>query len=76
MTPFDADTFIAEELELRKRLVEDVKFRKLCIKVCKELGITAAEWNANRADICLYIANQFIGIDNTGDRKLREYLTK
>jgi hypothetical protein len=76
MTPIEADAFINEELEIRKQLVEDVKFRELCVKVCKELGITAAEWNANRADICLYIANQFIGLDNKGDGKLREYLTK
>ena len=76
MTPIEADAFINEEMEIRKRLVEDVKFRELCVKVCKELGITAAEWNANRVGICLYIANQFIGIDNQGDGKLREHLTK
>ena len=71
-----AEEFINEELDVRFKLVQDKTFRELCVKVCKELGITAAEWNANRADICLYIANQFIGLDNTGDGKLREYLTK
>ncbi len=71
-----AEEFINEEMDVRFKLVQDKIFRELCVKVCKELGITAAEWNANRADICLYIANQFIGLDNTGDGKLREYLTK
>ena len=71
-----AEEFINEELDVRFKLVQDKIFRELCVKVCKELGVTAADWNANRADICLYIANQFIGLDNTGDGKLREYLTK
>ena len=71
-----AEEFINEELDVRFKLVQDKIFRELCVKVCKELGVTAADWNANRADICLYIANQFIGIDNAGDGKLREYLTK
>jgi hypothetical protein len=49
-------------MDLRVKLVEDVKFRELCVKMCKELGISASEWNKNKIDICLFIANQFIGL--------------
>ena len=75
MTTLEAKQFISNEMQLRLKLVEDVKFRELCVQMCKELGIPASEWNKNKVHICLFIANQFIGLDNK-EGKLREYLTK
>jgi hypothetical protein len=74
MTTLEAEQFINNEMNLRIKLVEDVKFRELCVKMCKQLGITSSEWNKNKMEICLFIANQFIGFD-AEEGKLREYLT-
>ena len=75
MTTLEAKQYLNNEMNLRVKLVEDVKFRELCVKMCKELGIPASEWNKNKVDICLFIANQFIGLDAEGGT-LRAYLTK
>jgi hypothetical protein len=37
MTTIEAKQFISNEMDLRVKLVEDVKFRELCVKMCKEL---------------------------------------
>ena len=42
MTMIEAKQFISNEMDLRVKLVEDVKFRELCVKMCKELGISAS----------------------------------
>lgn len=50
---------INQELKRREELVMDENFRKKCIEFCKEIGITAKEWNENKMAICLMIANRF-----------------
>ena len=66
--------FIQNEMSLRTKLVEDINFRKICIKVCKQLGISAKEWNANKMAICLYLANEVIAKDNRENGELRSLL--
>lgn len=67
--------FIQNENNLRIKLVEDVKFRELCIKACKELGISANEWNENKMAICLFLANEIIAKDNKENGELRNALS-
>jgi hypothetical protein len=56
--------FIKTEYQRRLDLVNDVNFRKSCVELVKKLGITAEEWNENKAMLLLYFANEFCGIEN------------
>ncbi len=49
--PSDMKTQVTFESEWKRRmdLVENPKFRQIAIEAAKKLGITAEEWNANRA---------------------------
>jgi hypothetical protein len=60
----ETKNFIKTEYQRRLDLVNDVKFRKSCVKLAKKLGITAEEWNENKAMLLLYFANEFCGIEN------------
>ena len=55
---------IQSEIKRRTDLIENEDFRKLCIKAAKELGITAKEWNENKAMLLFFFANQMCGIEN------------
>ncbi len=70
----NAQQFIENEMNLRVKLVEDVRFRELCIKACKDLGISAKEWNENKMAICLFLANEIISKDNKENGELRNAL--
>lgn len=56
--------FIKAEYKRRMDLVNDVEFRKSCVELAQKLGITADEWNSNKAGLLLYFANEFCGIEN------------
>jgi hypothetical protein len=64
--PKDMTTQITIQSEIKRRtdLIENEDFRKLCIKAAKELGITAKEWNENKAMLLFFFANQMCGIEN------------
>lgn len=70
-----AENYINQEFELRMKLVEDQQFILDSIKIAKQLGITADEWNKNKAMILLMFANEMIGLDNKNGGKLRAKLT-
>jgi hypothetical protein len=70
-----AENYINHEFELRMKLVEDQQFILDSIKIAKQLGITADEWNKNKAMILLMFANEMIGLDNKNGGKLRAKLT-
>ena len=57
-------TNFENEWQRRMDLIQDIKFRELCIKYSKKIGITADEWNKNKAGILLYFANEFCAIEN------------
>jgi hypothetical protein len=60
----ETKNFIKTEYQRRLDLVNDVNFRKSCVELVKKLGITAEEWNENKAMLLLYFANEFCGIEN------------
>jgi hypothetical protein len=60
----ETKNFIKTEYQRRLDLVNDVNFRKSCVELVKKLGITAEEWNKNKAMLLLYFANEFCGIEN------------
>jgi len=60
--------FIKAEYKRRMDLVNDVEFRKSCVELAQKLGITADEWNTNKATLLLYFANEFCGIENKLNR--------
>jgi hypothetical protein len=45
-------------------LVNNPTFVKSCVESAKKLGITAKEWNENKAMLCLYFANQICSMEN------------
>ena len=55
---------IESEWKRRMDLVEDPKFRQIAIEAAKKLGITAEEWNANRAGLLLMFANEICSLEN------------
>lgn len=57
-------TVITAEIKRRMDLVNDVEFIKLCAQGAEKIGITAREFNTNRAMICLLFANEFCSIEN------------
>jgi hypothetical protein len=55
---------IKAEYKRRTDLVNDVNFRKQCVKMAKALGITADEWNKEKVHIMLIFANKFCQLEN------------
>ena len=55
---------IESELKRRMDLVENPKFREIAIEAAKKLGITAEEWNTNRAGLLLMFANEICSLEN------------
>lgn len=70
-----AKQFIENEMNLRVKLVNDPKFIKQSVEVAKRIGITANEWNENKAAILLYFANETLKIDRENGDALRTNLT-
>ena len=70
-----AQQFIENEINLRVKLVNDPKFIKQSVDVAKRIGITANEWNENKAAILLYFANETLKIDRENGDALRTNLT-
>ena len=56
--------FIETEYKRRTDLVNDINFRKDCAKIAQQIGITAKEWNENKAIILLKWANDICSIEN------------
>jgi hypothetical protein len=63
---------IKSELKRRMDLVNNPKFVKECIGMLKKLGITAKEWNENKASIILLLANETIKAENAMNRQNKE----
>lgn len=59
-----AEDYIKAELKRRLDLVENENFRLKCIEFCKKVGVTAKEWNENKTEILMYLANQFCALEN------------
>jgi len=59
-----AQELIAQEWKRREDLIMDIEFRKVCAEGAKKLGITAKEWNENKAVILMMFANKFCAIEN------------
>ena len=55
---------IESEMKRRMDLVENPKFRQIAIEAAKKMGITAEEWNANKAGLLLMFANEICRIEN------------
>ena len=51
---------IAKEWKRREDLVMDIEFRKVCAEGAKKLGITAKEWNENKAVILMMLLISFV----------------
>jgi len=55
---------IQSELKRRMDLVNDSKFRNVAADFARQMGVTAKEWNENRAAILMLVANKFCAIEN------------
>jgi hypothetical protein len=59
-----AQISIESELQRRFELIENSDFRLKCSKLAEQIGISAKEWNENKAAILLYFANQYCKVEN------------
>ena len=59
-----AETIIKNEFARRTALINDPAFMEAAVEAAKALGITADEWNENRAMISMMFANEFCKIEN------------
>ena len=55
---------IESEWARREELINSESFRLKAIEFCKQLGISAQEWNQNKAGILMYLANEACKIQN------------
>ena len=55
---------IESEFKRREDLINSESFRLKAIEICKQMGITAQEWNENKAGILMYLANEACAIQN------------
>jgi hypothetical protein len=69
-----AKQMIKNEMDLRMSIINDKEFRLQAVEVAKKLGLTAQEWNENKAMILLFMANEMISMDNKNESKLRNKL--
>jgi hypothetical protein len=61
MTP---QVTIETEWKRRTDLIENPEFVKLCVEYAKQLGVTAKEWNENRAGLLMFFANEICAKEN------------
>lgn len=55
---------VKTEMKRRTDLINDKSFVEYCVEIAKKLGITAEEWNKNKAMILLLWANEYCSIEN------------
>ena len=55
---------IESEMQRRMDLINNPNFVKSCVESAKKLGITAEEWNKNKAMLCLFFANEICSMEN------------
>ncbi|AGO47861.1 hypothetical protein Phi46:1_gp50 [Cellulophaga phage phi46:1] len=53
---------VKAELKKRFDLVDNKDFRKIAAKMAQSTGTTAKEWNENKVEICLFLANKAVGM--------------
>ena len=59
-----AKAIIKAEVKRRFDFINDKEFIKMCAENAERIGITAKEWNDNKAGILLMFANEFCHIEN------------
>jgi hypothetical protein len=64
LTEAQAQDFIQAEMKRRTDLVNDAKFREICLKYVKEMGVSAKEWNENKVHFLMMFANEFCRKEN------------
>jgi hypothetical protein len=69
-----AEQFIENEMEFRMAIIKDELFIKNSIKVCKKMGLTAQDWNENKAGILMTFANELVKMDGQTGNQLRTRL--
>jgi len=47
---------IKSEFKKIEDMINDINFRKFAVKFCKEIGISAKEWNENKIGILTMLA--------------------
>ena len=59
-----ATEMIKSEYKRRTDLVNNLAFRKDCVKMSKALGITSEEWNKDKVHLLLFFANKVCELEN------------
>lgn len=55
-----AQQSIKAEFKKRTDLIKQKEFRVKCAQIAEEMGMSADEWNKNKAKILLWMANKVI----------------
>lgn len=72
LTDAQGKELIKAELKRRFDLINNKEFVNICIDTVKRLGMTAKEWNKNKAPLLMMFANEAIGIENKIIREKEE----
>lgn len=64
LTEAQAQDFIQAEMKRRTDLVNDAKFREICVNHVKQMGVSAQEWNENKVLFLMMFANEFCRKEN------------
>jgi hypothetical protein len=64
LTKAQAQDFIQAEMKRRTDLVNDAKFREICVKHINAMGVSAKEWNENKVHFLMIFANEFCRKEN------------
>ena len=55
---------IESEFKRRTDLIENPEFRTKVAEYCKSIGMSAKDWNDNKAGILMMMANEVCGLEN------------
>ena len=70
MTKSQGQQFVEKKLKSIFDLAQDPNFIKTSIQAAKDLGMTAKEWNDNKAAILLMFANEIVAIDRRQEKPM------
>ena len=62
--PMTTQITIESEFKKRTDLIENAEFRAKVAEYCKQIGMTAKDWNENKAGILMMMANEVCGLEN------------
>ena len=61
------------QMQRRIELLKNKKFRELCAKTAKEIGITPEEWDNNKPQLLIHFANEACKMEDEDPSLVRKF---